>query len=75
MQFNRDEFLLLSRRGSVPSARSTGPPGGEASPRPRPRLRKQRRAGRLRSLSRAVVGSLTTSRAPARGVQGFRRDR
>lgn len=73
MQFNRDEFLLLSRRGSVPSARSTGPPGGEASPRPRPRRR--RRAGLLRWLSRAVVGSLTTSRAPARRVDGYRRDR
>jgi hypothetical protein len=73
MQFNRDEFLLLSRRGSVPSARSTGPPGGP--PSPRRRLRKQRRTGRLRSLSQAVRSSLTTRRAPVGRVQGYRRDR
>jgi hypothetical protein len=73
MQFDRDEFLLLSRRGSVPNTRRTGPPGWP--PSPRPRLRKHRRTARLRSLSQAVISSLTASRAPGRRVRGYRRER
>jgi hypothetical protein len=31
MQFSRDEYLLLSRRGSVPSPSRAGPPPGLGS--------------------------------------------
>jgi hypothetical protein len=72
MQFDRDEFLLLSRRGSVPTS-STGPPGGPPSP-----LRDRRKRGgasRLRSLAHTAVRSLRGSRGPVRQVHGVRRDR
>jgi hypothetical protein len=73
MQFDRDEFLLLSRRGSVP-IRSKGPPS-----EPRLTLRQPRTHGlarRLRSLCEAVVSAITISRRAARGsAGGYRRDR
>ena len=57
MQFNRDEYLLLSRGGRVPCARSKGPPL-ELPPEPQrgraTTRRRIRRVGRVESLLAAV---------------------
>ncbi|MGH2866559.1 MAG: hypothetical protein ACRDNK_03190 [Solirubrobacteraceae bacterium] len=53
MQFNPDEYLLLSRRGSVPSPKRRGsPPEPELRVRARPATA---RASRLRTVVRGRV--------------------
>lgn len=73
MQFDRDEFLLLSRRGNVPGTRSPSPRSGPRNPRRNRHVPKAR--VKLRSLSKALTASRAVQRTAARGVQGYRRDR
>lgn len=66
MQFKSDEYLLLSRRGSVPSPIRAGPrPAAERAFRERPRRRASPRIRRL-----AVVrGRVRAAAALGRGVR------
>jgi hypothetical protein len=74
MQFNRDEFLLLSRGGRVPSARSKGLPP-EPPPAPERGRVNLRRPGRRRSLLDSLLVAAAMTRAAAASAQGQRRNR
>lgn len=66
MQFNRDEYLLLSRRGSVPPALRSGP-------RPRPEWQPETQPSRGRSLEARSRGAVRTKASrPVEGVLALR---
>ena len=64
MYMNRDEFLLLSRRGQVPRAVRTGPP---TSMPPMARGRGRRGRSRRAVVRDAVRTALTVMRVRSRG--------
>ena len=65
MQFRSDEYLLLSRRGSVPSPIRAGPRRSD----PRPAGPGQPRSPRRSVLRRAVSRRLEAARAVRRGLR------
>lgn len=54
MQFRSDEYLLLSRRGSVPSPARAGPRQSEPQPVAPPQPRPSRQSAVRRAVSRRV---------------------
>ncbi|HEY3726820.1 MAG TPA: hypothetical protein VGL51_06580 [Solirubrobacteraceae bacterium] len=73
MQFDRDEYLLLSRGGRVPRARRKGPP-------PDPLLQPQPGVGRRpvkrrKSLLDSLLVAASMTRAAVTSVQEGLRDR
>jgi hypothetical protein len=74
MQFSRDEYLLLSRGGRVPSARSHGPP---PDPPPEPERERVlvRRPVRRRTLVDSVLTAAAMTRAVVVSAQEQRRNR
>jgi len=65
MQFRSDEYLLLSRRGSVPSPIRAGP----RRPEPEPVAPARARPSRQASVRRAVSSRVRAARAVRRGLR------
>jgi hypothetical protein len=74
MQFNRDEYLLLSRGGRVPCARSKGPPP-DPPPEPERERAAIRRPVRRRPLVDSLLVAASVTRATILGAQEQRRSR
>lgn len=72
MQFAHEEYMLLSRRGSVPRALGNGPPR-EPPIEPEPVV--IRRKVRRKSLLDSVLMAASMTRAMVVGVQEQRRKR
>ena len=62
MQFNRDEYVFLSRRGSVPRV-------SRAGPRSRPVVRAAGRAGRAGGVARRWRNAAVAFLAAVRGTR------
>ena len=74
MQFNRDEYLLLSRGGRVPCARSKGPPP-ELPPEPQRGRATKRRQIRRVALVESLLAAVPLTRAAVPSAQEQRRSR
>jgi hypothetical protein len=72
MQLHHDEFLLLSRTGRVPRARSDGPPVGRSLVSPRAVVEQ---SPRRKSLVDSLLTWALVARAARIGVAQQRRNR
>lgn len=72
MQFNQDEYVLLSRGGRVPRSRTKGPP---PAPPPEPPQVVVRREVKRKSLLDSLLIAASVTRAAVIGVQDQLRNR